>query len=214
MADTTLMTRLAPPETERPPHGRLSGIPSRVLIRRRPYRCRTAHLRGSTQVMSRTGQSFKVHDRPLAVFAHALQGSNTVFGLSHISRSAVEFALRQRVGPATHAPGLVEQLTSALAFTREQVVQLSLQRRHQSAGCEGRACGPPAEPNSDVRTRPIWTRRSVMRAMTSIHSVPIALRGRAITCILRWWRGLVRSLHRAVQRFNQRVARPGAGTNQ
>ena len=59
MADTTLMTRLAPPETERPPHGRLSGIPSRVLIRRRPYRCRTAHLRGSTQVMSRNRTKFQ-----------------------------------------------------------------------------------------------------------------------------------------------------------
>lgn len=97
-----------------------------------------------------------------------------------MSRSIVEFA-RQRVGPAVHVPGLVAQLISALPFAREHVAQLSLQRTHQSAGGEGSACSPPAKPNRDVRTRPIWTRRRVKRAMVSSPSMSVARRGRAIT---------------------------------
>jgi len=137
--------------------------------------------------MSRTGQSLMVHARPLVVLVHVLQGSSAVFGFSHVSRSALEFALRQRVGPATHAPGLVEQLTSSFPSAREHVAQLSVQRRHQCAGGAGSACSPPVEPNSGMITRPIWSSRRMMRAMISIHSILVAMRDQTAKRIWRWW---------------------------
>jgi hypothetical protein len=136
----------------------------------------TGQRRGLRQVMSRTWQSFIVLVHPRGVFVLELQRSNTVSGFSHASRSAVEFALRQRVGPVTHTPGFVEQLTSALASAREHTVQLSVQRKHQSTGCAGSACNPPAEPNSEMRTRPIWSRCSLMRAMVLIPVLLVAVR--------------------------------------
>jgi hypothetical protein len=126
--------------------------------------------------MARTWQSFMVLVHPPGVFVFELQRSNTVFGFSHASRSAVEFALRQRVGPLTHTPGFVEQLASALASAREHTMQLSVQRKHQSAGCAGSACNAPAEPNSEIRTRPIWSRCRLMPFMVLIPILPVAVR--------------------------------------
>jgi hypothetical protein len=86
--------------------------------------------------MIRGLQPFNVHSSvPSGRRAHTLQWLRSVSERSQVRLSSCVSAAKQLMGPATHRRRASVQVGAALMSVREQVEQLSVQRKHQSGTC-------------------------------------------------------------------------------